>query len=76
MIIFHFILKMLKNLILKVELSRIFKNTFTRTRYQILQNRLHVDEILIFKKLQVNGALKDTYILSNYICYNHNVSNL
>jgi len=72
---FHFVFKMLKNLLLKVELSRIFKNVFTCTRCQILQNGLHVDEILIKKKIQVSGALKDTYILSNYVCYNHNISN-
>jgi len=72
---FHFVFKMLKNLLLKVELSRIFKNVFTCMRCQILQNGLHVDEILIKKKIQVSGALKDTYILSNYVCYNHNISN-
>jgi hypothetical protein len=55
MIIFHFIFKMLKDFILKVELSRIFKNAFTCTRCQILQNGLHVDEILILKKIQVSG---------------------
>ncbi len=33
----------------------------------------HVDEILIFLKFQLNGALKN--VLSNYECYNHNISN-
>ncbi len=47
MIIFHFIFKMLKNPILKVELSRISKNISTCTKCPVLQNGLHVDEILI-----------------------------
>jgi len=50
-----------------------FKNVYTCTICPILQNGLRVDEILI-KKIQVNGALKDTYVLSNYACYNHNIS--
>jgi hypothetical protein len=45
------------------------------TRCLILQNGLHVDEISIKKKNQVSGALKDIYIVSNYACYNHNISN-
>ncbi len=28
------------------------------------------------KKIQVSGALKDIYIVSNYACYNHNISEL
>jgi hypothetical protein len=43
-------------------------------RCLILQNGLHVDEILIFFKFQINGALKNTYVLSNYACYNQNIS--
>jgi hypothetical protein len=39
----------------------------------ILQNGLHVHEILILKKEKVNGVLKDTYVLTNYACYNHNI---
>jgi len=27
-----------------------------------------------FSKIEVNGPLKDTYVLSNYACYNHNIS--
>jgi hypothetical protein len=27
-----------------------------------------------FKKFQLSAALKDTYALSNYRCYNHNIS--
>jgi hypothetical protein len=42
----------------------------------ILQNGLHVDEILILRKSQLSGALKNTYVLSNYECYDHNISNL
>ncbi len=67
-------LKMLKNPILKVEWSKFFKNVSTCTKFPILQNGLHVDEILIFKIFQVNGTLKDTYLLSKYACYNHNIS--
>jgi hypothetical protein len=48
MIIFHFIFKILKNPILKVELNRILKNVSTCTKCPILQNGLHVGEILIF----------------------------
>jgi len=49
MIIFHFIFKMLKKPILKVELSRFFFKKSTCIKCSILQNGLHVDEILIFK---------------------------
>jgi hypothetical protein len=59
----------LKNPILKVELNIYFKNDSTCIRCPILQNGWHVDEILIFLKFQINGALKDTYVLSNYVCY-------
>jgi hypothetical protein len=41
----------------------------------MLQSGLHVDEILIFKKFQISGALKNIYVLSNYECYNHNIFN-
>jgi hypothetical protein len=57
-IIFHFILKMLKNPILKVELSKNFKNSYACTRGMILQIILHVNEISIKKIIQVSGALK------------------
>jgi hypothetical protein len=67
--VFHFIFQMLKNPILKVELSIIFWNDFTFIRCPILQNGLNLDEILIFWKFQVNGALKDIYVVSNYVCY-------
>jgi hypothetical protein len=76
MIIFHSIFKMLKKPILKVKLSKFFKNASTYTRCPILQNGLHVDEILIFQKFQVNEALKGIYELSNYACYNYNISKL
>jgi hypothetical protein len=65
--------KILRNPILKVELSRILKIIFSCKKCPILQNGLHVDEILIF--FQFNGALKNIYALSNYECYNHNISN-
>jgi hypothetical protein len=75
MIIFHFIFENLENSILKVEWSRIFKNVSTSTKCFILQNGLHVNEILIFLKFKFSGSLKDTYVLSNYGFYNHNISN-
>ncbi len=65
---------MLKNLILKVELSRFLKIIYTCTQCLILQNGPHVDEILIFKNFQLHGALKNIYVLSKYGCYNHNIS--
>ncbi len=65
---------MLKNPILKVKLSRIFKNVSTCKKCPILQNGLHVNELLIFKNIQLSVTLKDTYALSNYRCYNHNIS--
>jgi hypothetical protein len=58
MIIFHFMFKMLKNPILKLELSRIFKNVSTSTKCPILQNGLIVYEILIIKKFKFSKALK------------------
>jgi len=54
-IIFRFILKMLKNPILKVDLNRILQNASTCTRCPILQNGLHVDEISIKKKIKLVG---------------------
>jgi hypothetical protein len=62
MIIFHFMFKMLKIPILKVELYRIKKITSSCTKCLILQNGLHVDEILFFKEFQLSGALK------KYLC--------
>jgi hypothetical protein len=41
--------KILENPILKVDLSKIFSNASTCTRCLILQNGLHMDEILIEK---------------------------
>jgi hypothetical protein len=29
-----------------------------------------------FFKKQLSGALKNTYVLSNYECYNHNISKI
>jgi hypothetical protein len=55
-IIFHFIFEILKNPIMKLELNRIFKNVVTCTRCQILQNGLHVDAILFFKKFKLMGT--------------------
>jgi hypothetical protein len=39
-----------------------------------LQIELHGNEILIKKIIQLSGALKNTYVLSNYECHNHNIS--
>jgi hypothetical protein len=75
MIIFHFIFTNLKNPILKVELSRIFKNIPTCTKYLIFKNGLHVAGLLIFQFFQFSGVLKYNYVLSNYGCYNHSISN-
>jgi hypothetical protein len=58
MIIFHFIFLMLKKPILKVDLSKEKINASFCTRCLILQNGLHVDEILIYKKYQVTTSLK------------------
>jgi hypothetical protein len=74
MIIFHLIFKMLKNSILNIEWTKIEKKNSTCTKCPIFQNGLHVNEILIFKN-QLSGTLKDTYLLSNYGCYNYNISN-
>jgi hypothetical protein len=48
--IFHFMIIMLKNPILKIDLSRFFLNASTCMKCHILQNGLQVDEILIFIK--------------------------
>jgi hypothetical protein len=75
MIIFHFNDYNVEKHILKVNLNTFFKNASTSTICPILQNELQVDEILIYIKFQVNEDLKDTYVLSNYAFYNHNISN-
>jgi hypothetical protein len=73
MIIFHFTLSNFGNPILEVKSNKFFKNVSTCTRCVILQNGLHVNKILIFWKIQVSGALKNTYVLSNYAWYNHKI---
>jgi len=50
MIIFHFMIIMLKTPILKIDLSIIFLNASTCMKCHILQNGLQIDEMLIFKK--------------------------
>ncbi len=57
MIIFHFMFKMLIP-ILKLKLNRILKNISTCPKCLILQNELHVDEILIKNNFQLSRALK------------------
>ncbi len=47
------------------------KITSTCRKFLILQNGLQVNDILNFFYFQVNGALKNTCVLSNYACYNH-----
>jgi hypothetical protein len=66
-------LKMLKTPVLKIELSRIY---FLKIYLHKMSNstkwttcRWNID---FFFKL--NGALKNIYVLSNYECYNHNIS--
>jgi hypothetical protein len=66
---------MLKNSILKIELGKFFKIIYICTKCPILQNGLHVDEIFIYFLKKLNIALKNTYVLSNYECYNHNILN-
>jgi hypothetical protein len=51
MIIFYFMIIMLKNLILKINVNNFSKNESTRTRFLILQNVLQIDEILIFENI-------------------------
>jgi hypothetical protein len=62
--------KMLKNPILKVELRGITKNASTcmsnLTKWATC--KWNIDFFF-----QINGALKNTYVLSNYACYNHNI---
>ncbi len=36
---------------------------------------LQIGEILIFEKYLINENFKYIYVLSNYACYNHNISN-
>jgi len=48
MIIFHFMIIMLKTPILKIDLSIIFLNASTCMKCHILQNGLQIDEMLIF----------------------------
>jgi hypothetical protein len=71
-IIFQFIIIILKNEHLHVDLSRFYKIASTCKKCPILQNGLQIDEILIFFYFQINGALKHMCVLSNYACYNHN----
>jgi hypothetical protein len=49
---------MLKKPILKIKLNTIFENVSTCTKSPILQNGLDVDETLIFKNIQIDGAQK------------------
>jgi hypothetical protein len=68
-IIFHFNVIILKNEHFHVDfinVASICKN------FLILQNGLQIDGILNFFYFQVNGALKNTCVLLNYACYNHN----
>jgi hypothetical protein len=65
-IFFEFMPMILKNHMFKIYLSRYFFNA-NRIFYNIMgslnkQNKLQVDEILIFKTFLVNGHLKFTYV--------------
>ncbi len=72
--IFHFLFKMLK----KPHFESIVKyknlNASICKRCPILQNGLHVEETLNLLRNQVNGALKNTFVLLNWACYNQNIS--
>jgi hypothetical protein len=71
-IIFHFIIVILKNKHLHVDLSRFYKIASTCMKCLILQNGLQVDEIFNFLYFQINGALKKKCVLSNCACYIRN----
>jgi hypothetical protein len=63
--IFHFNLINIQNLFFQLNFKYIFLDTYTHKEISILQNGLKVNEIYISKKFQVNGGLKDNYILLN-----------
>jgi hypothetical protein len=72
MINFHFILIFLENPILRVKLSRIFKILYLYKMSNLTKwvtCKWNID----FSKLQVSGALKDTWVLANYAWYTHNM---
>jgi hypothetical protein len=71
-IIFQFNIIILKNEHIHVDISRFYKIASICKKCPILQNGLQVDEILTFFYFQVNGALKNMCVLSNYACYNRN----
>jgi hypothetical protein len=71
-LIFHSNTIILKNEHLHVYLSRFYKNCiYLHMKCPMLQNGLQINEILNFFNFQVNGALTNTCVLSNYACYNH-----
>jgi hypothetical protein len=66
--------KMLKNPILKVKLSRIYKNNFYLHKMSNLTKWATCRWNIDLKKFQLSGSLKKTYESSNYEYYNHNIS--
>jgi hypothetical protein len=54
MIIFYFMIIMLKIFVLKINLNKISKNASTCTRFLTLQNVLQIDKISIFEKKLIN----------------------
>jgi hypothetical protein len=71
MIIFHFIIKMLKNPILKVNLSR-----FLKMQQDFWFYKLSCKYMIIFFYFQVSGGLEDIYVLPNCAYYSHNILNV
>ncbi len=75
---FEFMSIILKKHMFKIDLSRFFKNAsffFIIVDCPKKQSRLRIDEILILKKIFVNGNLKFTYALSTFKVKNNNMSN-
>ncbi len=72
-VIFHYNIINLKNEHLHVYLNRFYKKCiYLHRKYPMLQNGLQVNKILEVIYFQLNGVLKNTCVLSNYACYNHN----
>jgi hypothetical protein len=73
MIIFNFILIFLKKIHIEsrfkfLKIKCIFLHKMSNLRKWVTC-RWNID----LKKIQVSVALKNTYVLSNYACYDHNI---
>jgi len=74
MIIFHFMTIMLKKPILKVDLNCFKKCVYLHEMSDLIKwftSRWNID----VRKIKANENLKDICVLSNYACYDHNISN-